>query len=190
MNVKVYEGSLSMCINTWRGGGKGDWTRLFSGAQWNSRRQWALNKMQETPFKCKEKLFHCASSQTLDQVIQRDGGVSVCGDGQNPTRHGLEQPAVGDPALSWEVGLMISGGAFWPLWLVEVTSRVMSSCQHKCFKSWHFGSLVYFSQNMESLQKEIVSSNHENIHDCETPSAFVMERKNVLLAREIVNYNA
>lgn len=30
---------------------------------------------------------------------------SPCGDGQNPTRHGPEQPALDDPALSWEVGL-------------------------------------------------------------------------------------
>lgn len=37
---------------------------------------------------------------------------------------------------------------------------------------------------MEPLQKELLCSNHENIYDCKTFLAFILERKNVLLARE------
>lgn len=50
-------GSLSMSTNTWWGGGKGDWTRLFSGAQWNGGKQWALNDMQKTLLKCRKMFF-------------------------------------------------------------------------------------------------------------------------------------
>lgn len=43
------------------------------------------------------KIFYCEGAQTLEQGTHRDFGVSICGDTQNPTGHGLGQHAVPDP---------------------------------------------------------------------------------------------
>lgn len=47
-----------------------------------------------------KKIFHCEGYQTLEQVTQRGGGVSILGDTQSLTGHSPEQPAAVDPALS------------------------------------------------------------------------------------------
>lgn len=45
-------------------------------------------EMQGAPFECLKTPFHCEDDQALALVAQNDGGVSICGDSQNP----IEQP--------------------------------------------------------------------------------------------------
>lgn len=59
-------------------------------------------------FKHKRKLFYCKGSQTLEEVAQRGGRVSLLGYTQNPTGHGPKQPAVAEPVLRGVVQWMIS----------------------------------------------------------------------------------
>lgn len=56
---------------------------------------------QEILFKHKRKLFNREGGQTLQQVTQRGCRVSIIEDAQIPNGQGPEQPAQGDPALSW-----------------------------------------------------------------------------------------
>ena len=44
--------------------------------------------------------FKCECGQTVEQVVQRGCGVSICGDTQKPSRHGPGQLAVADLACA------------------------------------------------------------------------------------------
>lgn len=50
---------------------------------------------QKIHLNIRRTFFYGESGQTLDQVAQRG-----CGDPENPTGHGLEQPALADLVLS------------------------------------------------------------------------------------------
>lgn len=69
---------------------------LFTGAQWQNKRQRAQTKAQEVPSEHQETLLCCAVDEALAQVAQRCGG-SLLGDLQRPPGHGPDVPAVADP---------------------------------------------------------------------------------------------
>ena len=78
--------------------------RLFSGAQWQDKGQWAQTEVQteaqEVPSEHEEELLPSEGDGALEQAAQGGGGVSFSGDIQDPPGQGPVQPAVGDPALA------------------------------------------------------------------------------------------
>ena len=69
-----------------------------SGAQGQDQRSWAQTGTQEVPFEHQETLFHCEGDGALAQVAQGGCGVSILGDTQKPSGHGLGQQTLGGPA--------------------------------------------------------------------------------------------
>lgn len=68
-------------IPEWGWGMQIRWSQThLNGTQWRDKKQWAQTKIQEVLFKCKEKLIYCKGGQTLEQVTQRQYGVSILGD--------------------------------------------------------------------------------------------------------------
>jgi len=55
-----------------------------------------------------QHFFYCEGDQGLAQVAQRGCEVSICGVIYTVTGHGLGQPAVVAPALSWWLDWIIS----------------------------------------------------------------------------------
>ena len=77
----------------------GGWGQtLFSGAQWQDKGQRAQTEAQEVPSEHEEELLPSEGDGALEQAAQGGGGVSFCGDIQDPREQGPVQPAVGDPA--------------------------------------------------------------------------------------------
>lgn len=79
------------------------WSQTLSiDAQRQDKRQQAETEIQESPSKCKTKLFYYECDQRLEQVSQGRGGVSVPGAIKNLTAQNPGWSALADPALSWE----------------------------------------------------------------------------------------
>jgi len=84
------------------GGSKENVARVFE----KDKRYWTQIVTQKNFFSMfKNLFFFFCSKGGQTEVAQRGCGVSILGDTQNLTGHGPNQPAVGDPALSREVGL-------------------------------------------------------------------------------------
>ena len=81
-----------------KGGYQEDGDRLFNGAQWQDKAQWAQNEAQEGPSECEEELLPSEGDGALEQAAQGCGEVSFSGDIQDPPGQGPVQPTVGDPA--------------------------------------------------------------------------------------------
>ena len=76
----------------------GGWGQtLFSGAQWQDKRQCTQTKAQEVPSECEEELLPSEGGGALEQAAQGGCGVSFSGDVQDPPGQGPVQSAVGDP---------------------------------------------------------------------------------------------
>ncbi|KAK4817982.1 hypothetical protein QYF61_003635, partial [Mycteria americana] len=79
-----------------RGVRKEDRARLFSVVP-SARTRGNGHKLKHRrfPLNMREHCLHCEGDQALAQVAQRGCGVSIPGDTQNPSGHGLGQPALG-----------------------------------------------------------------------------------------------
>lgn len=83
----------------------------FSGAKRRARGKRHRLK-HEILCEHQETLFYCQGDRAREQVAQRGGGVSICGDFQNLMGHSPEQPALAGPAWAGELAKMISRGKF------------------------------------------------------------------------------
>lgn len=86
--------------------------RAFSLVQWQGKRPWPQIKIEEIPFKNKERHFYTTGHQTLAQFAQTSCGLSFPGDIKILPGHSSDKPAVDDPAFSWD----------WTRWIPEVLS--------------------------------------------------------------------
>ena len=83
----------------WVSGGWGQ--TLFSGAQWQDKRQRAQTEAQEVPSEHKEEFLPPSEGDgALEQAAQGGCGVSFSGDIQDLPGQGPLQPTVGDPTLA------------------------------------------------------------------------------------------
>jgi len=79
----------------------GGWGQaLFSGAQWQDKRQRAQTEAQEVPSEHEEGLLLSEGDGALEEAAQGGCGVCFSGDIQDPPGQGPVQLAVGDPALA------------------------------------------------------------------------------------------
>lgn len=102
-------GILSGSINTWKGGAERMGPDLFSGAQWQNKRQRPQTEAQEVPFGHQVKLIYCMDAKALAQVSQRSCRVSFIGDRQK-----LDTDYPGPYDLGWQLDQMTAQGLFQP----------------------------------------------------------------------------
>ena len=103
-------------------------------------------------------LIYCKRDWTMEQVTQRDCGVSILGDIQNPAgpEPGPEQPGLVDSALSIWGGLDYLQGPYQPviLWSLNLSKNAYLSLKQPRRKI-HIWSTQKGSNSLKA-EKEVV----------------------------------
>lgn len=76
-----------VCTNSSREGAKRIDRGFFSGAQWEHQWQRTQTETQGVPLEHQQPLLHCEGNRLLTQVIQRNCGVAILEEFQNPPGH-------------------------------------------------------------------------------------------------------